>query len=110
MMKERKFKHWAYLNPEGMKMFGHIFPNRRVPVLSMIWKKGEVGETGNVIDFFTVQWNELTDEQRDNVLGILSDKFKVPILEIEKQILKVGMPLRRSLTNGSGTNHPGLFL
>lgn len=91
-------------------MFGDIFPDRRVPVLSMIWKTGEVGEKGNVIDFFTVQWDELTDEQRNDILWILSFKFNISASEIEKQILKEGMPLRRSLTNGSGTNHPGLFL
>ncbi len=109
-MPARRFKHWAYLNPEGMEQWGHIFPDRKVPVLSMIWKTGEVGETGNVIDFFTVQWDELTDVQRDNILGMLSVKFKVSVLKVEKQILKMGMPLRRSLTNGSGTNHTGLFL
>ena len=110
LMSKRRFKHWAYLNPEGMEEWGHIFPDRKVPVLSMIWKTGEVGEPGNVIDFFTVQWDELTDVQKDNILGMLSDKFKVSILEIEKQRMKVGMSLRRSLTNGSGTNHPGLFI
>ena len=61
LMSKRRFKHWAYLNPEGMEIWGHIFPDRTVPVLSMIWKTGEVGEPGNVIDFFTVQWDELTD-------------------------------------------------
>ena len=106
---KKRFRHWAYLNPEGMQEWGHIFPDRKVPVLSMIWKTGSLGTPGNIENYFTVQWDELTDIQKDNILGKLSDKFKVSVLKIEKQIFVFGMPLRKTLTNGSGTNHPGFF-
>ena len=109
-MYKRRFNHWAYLNPEGMKEWGHIFPDRTGPVISMIWQTGELGSPDNVVDYFTVQWNELTDDQKDKILKKLADKFKVSASLIEKDIKELGIPLRRSLTNGSGTNHPGLFL
>ena len=106
----RKFKHWAYLNDEGMDLFGQVFPDNTVPVLSMIWKTGSLGDPENIEDYFTVQWDELTEEQRDLILEILSKKFCVNKNDIKGQIEKIGLPLRRSLTNGSGTNHPGLFI
>ena len=106
----RRFKHWAYLNEDGMKLFGEVFPDKTVPVLSMICKTGSVGEPENIVDFFTVQWDELTEDQRDSILSILSKKFGVKKYEIKGQIEEIGLPLRKSLTNGSGTNHPGLFI
>jgi len=106
----RRFKHWAYLNDEGMELFGSVFPDKKVPVLSMIWKTGSVGHPENIVDFFTVQWDELTEDQRDSILSILSEKFSVDKSEIKKQVEEIGLPLRRSMTNGSGTNHPGLFI
>ena len=106
----RKFRHWAYLNEEGMEFFGEVFPDKTVPVLSMIWKTGSLGTPDNTVDFFTIQWDELTDEQQDKLLEILSKKFRATKNMIKGQIDEIGLPLRRSMTNGSGTNHPGLFL
>ena len=106
-MKERKFKHWAWLNEEGMKIFGAVFPDRKVPVLSMIWQTATlpIGDK----DIFKVYLEELTDEQIETLFEILVEKFKAPREDLEKQIKEYGLPLRRELTNGSGTNNPGLF-
>lgn len=106
----RRFKHWAHLNDEGMDLFGKVFPDKTVPVLSMIWKTGSVGNPENIEDYFTVQWDELTEGQRYLMLEILSNKFDVKKSDIKGQIEDIGLPLRRSLTKGSGTNHPGLFI
>ena len=106
----RRFKYWAYLNAEGMELFGEVFPDRTVPVLSMIWRTGSLGDPENIEDYFTVQWDELTEDQRDLILEILSKKFGVNKNDIKGQISEIGLPLRRSLTHGSGTNHSGLFI
>jgi len=107
-MKKRRFKHWAYLNEEGMKTFGPVFPDRKVPVLSMIWQTVTL-PIGNK-EVFMVYFEELTNEQMNILLDILVKKFKAPKEDVENYIKKDGLPLRRELTNGSGTNHPGLFL
>ena len=106
----RRFKHWAYLNEEGMKLFGEVFPNKTVPVVSMISTAGKLGSPDNIEEYFKVQWDELTDEQHDGILTILSDRFNVTKSQIKGQIAEIGMPLRRTLTNGSGINHPGFFM
>ena len=106
----RRFRHWAYLNEEGMKIYGETFPEKKVPVLSMIPVRGPLGTPDNVEDFFRVQWGELTEDQQDAVLGIISERFGVKKAQVLDQIERVGLPLRSSLTNGSGTNHLGLFI
>ena len=108
-MTSRKFKHWAYLNKEGMELFGKVFKNRQVPVISMIPKTGPLGIHENIEEYFKVQWDELKDDQRDEILNILSKKFGVTKKQVKDQIAESGLPLRSSLTNGSGTNHPGFF-
>lgn len=57
-----------------------------------------------------INHEEMTPEQIDLVLTKLSNKFKAPKEEIKKDMLKFGLPLRRELTNGSGTDQMGLFL
>jgi len=106
-MRKRKVKHWAYLNEEGMKIFGAVFPDGKVPVLSMLWQVATlpIGDK----EIFKVYLGELTDEQNETLFEILVEKFKAPREDIEKQIKEYGFPLRRELTNGSGTNNPGLF-
>lgn len=107
----RRFKHWAYLSPEGMVLFGDAFPDRKVPVLSMVPKYGPIGRPdAPPVYFFIVQWDEVKKEAQEIVLERLAEKFGVTGAEMKGQIAEIGLPLRQSLTNGSGTNHPGLFL
>jgi len=55
----RRFKHWAYLNEEGMEIFGDAFPDKTVPVLSMIPKYGPLGTPDATPEnYFIVQWVE----------------------------------------------------
>lgn len=105
----RRFKHWAYLNPEGMEIWGEVFPDRTVPVVSMVARYGPLGSLTPEY-YFKVQWDELTEGQKEDILVILAKMFGVTREEIKGQVVKVGLPLRKSLTNGSGTDHSGFFL
>ena len=107
----RRFKHWTYLNAEGREIWGHLFPKRMVPVLSMIPKHGPLGRTDSPpVDYYMVYWEELTPLQKHGIVEIILEKLGGSREELEEQIVEKGLPLRRSLTDGSGTNHPGFFL
>ena len=109
-MGERRFKHWAYLNDEGKKLWGEVFPDGTVPVLSMLPMYGPLGSPDTPPQhYFMVYINELSDEQFEKIMDILTEKFKAPRSAMSKEFKEHGLPLRQSLTNGSGTNHPGLF-
>ena len=107
----RRFKHWAYLNEEGKKFFGEVYPDGIVPVLSMIPMYGPLGSPDSPSQqYFMVYLDELTEEQMEKTLDILTERFMAPREEMRKEFREHGLPLRKSLTNGSGTNHPGFFL
>lgn len=110
-MKPRRFKHWAYLNAEGRELWGHLFGDRQVPVVSMLPQKGFLGPRGDPPEeFYLVYWDELTTLQKHGILEKVLEKRGGSRAEIEAQIAEKGLPLRRSLTDGSGTSHPGFFL
>lgn len=103
-----RFHHWAYLNEEGKELFGQVFPDGEVPVISMIASGATIGGKPQAI--FKVDVKQLSEEQLDTLLEVLSRKFGAPKKLIRKQFEKDGfIPLRASLTNGSGTDHPGFF-
>ena len=105
----RKFKHWAHLNNKGKNTWGDIFPKGTIPVVSMIHRTGPLGEKDNIENYFMVQWDEFSDEQQKETISIVCEKLGCTPKEFLKQVAEFGLPLRKSLTCGSGTNHPGFF-
>lgn len=93
-----------------MEIFGDAFPDKTVPVLSMIPKYGTLGAPDSPENYFMVQWDEVEKEAQEILLETLSERFGVTRDEIKGDIVEIGLPLRKSLTNGSGTNHPGFFI
>lgn len=85
----------ALLNDEGKKIWGEIFPDGNIPVVSpqrhhaMLEGKREL--------VYLVAWNDLTPDQRSLILNHLAKKFKGSTQSVETQILKDGLPLRASL-------------
>jgi hypothetical protein len=112
---KRQYETWAYLNDEGKRIWGDIFPDGEVPVRSIITQRahlegaGEEKVLGNT-RVYIVEWTELTSEQQNVVLERLSKKSGASKDVILKDILKIGLPLREKYTNGAGTTRPGLFL
>lgn len=94
-----------------MEIWGEVFPDRMVPVVSMVARYGPLGSPDAPPEYyFKVEWDELTEAQEEEILALLASKFGVTKDGIKSQVAEIGLPLRKSLTNGSGTNHPGLFL
>ena len=106
----RNFRHWAYLNDEGMKTWGDLFPDKIVPVLSMIPKVGLLGVNETPVRFYTILWDKLTEGQREGILLILSNKSGASKEMIRTELSLTGLPLRESLTSGSGTSDISLFI
>ena len=108
MMIERRFKHWIYLNEEGKKLYGSIFDDKDVPVLSMIPMVTSIA--GHPEKVYLLYHEELSDAQIDQLLALLSEKFNAPKEDIKEQMLKDRLPIREKYVSGAGTNHPGLFM
>jgi len=105
----RRFKHWIYLNTEGKKLYGHIFPNNRdIPVLSMIPSIAKI--EGQPEKVYLIYHEELSNWEIDQILTLLSEKFKAPKDAIKQEMQKNRIPIREKYVSSSGTNHLGLFI
>lgn len=93
-----EFRMWATLNDEGKKVWGDVFPDGKVPVMSMSFHEAKVGP--NTKRVVLVSWNVLSKLQKYAVLTKISEKSGVSEEVILKDIEKIGLPLRESLTTG----------
>lgn len=110
MRRLRKYETWAFLNDEGKKIWGKIFPDGQVPIRSIISQGADLEGLNQTERVFLVDWPELTAEQQDAILTKLSEKSGAAKDVILKDILKIGLPLREKYTNGCGTTRVGLFI
>jgi len=106
---KRNYKTWAYLNDEGKRLWGEIFPDGQVPVRSIITQRADLEGAGEE-RVYIVEWIELNPKQQDAILERLSKKSGAPKDLILKDILKIGLPLREKYTNGAGTTRLELLL
>lgn len=104
--KERRLPGYplvALLNQEGMRLFGDIFVNGEVPVLSPIPIEAEFQDLDEIKKIYLVNLELL--RQRDSagyqqLLTRLSIKFNTPELDLEETWDNEGLPLREELTTG----------
>ena len=106
----RRFKSWAYLNDEGKKSFGEVFPDGEVPIVSIVPQRAYLGGGDIPYTIYMVRVSDLAPEQFGKLLDLLTEKFKAPRNVMEKEFRENGIPLREELTSGAGTNQMGLFL
>ncbi len=106
----RKYQTWAYLNDEGKKLWGDVFPDGEVPLQSMIAQTATLEGVDSVERIFLVNWKELSAEQQKAVLEKISKLSGASKDAILKHVLKVGLPLREKYTEGCGTSRMGLFI
>jgi hypothetical protein len=103
-------EHWAYLNDEGKKLWGDVFPNGIVPVVVFLPQNATLADSKEVKTVYLIDHKQLTPEQSDLIFTKLSTKFKAPKEAIKVELVQNHLPLRAELTNGSGTNNMGLFI
>jgi len=89
----------AFLNEEGKKIWGYVFPEGLVPIKSPVPQRAKLGAEFELV--FLVHWSALTQEQRELILEDLQRKFVAARAEVESQILEKGMPLRASLVDAT---------
>jgi hypothetical protein len=87
---------WVRLNDAGMRVWGNVFPDGKVPVCSFTFQEAKLGS--RVERVILVAWNLLSKEEKAGVLAKISEKSGHPKDEILKDILRIGLPLRESFT------------
>ena len=106
--KPRRFRFWVYLNAAGMKLWGDVFPDGVVPVVSMI-PKIAVFKEGQA-RFYLVFHEEMSGDQISGLTKKLAIQFDAPEADVRAQMLKDRIPLREMFTDGAGTDGLPLFV
>jgi len=99
---------WVHLNDEGKKAWGDIFPDGQVPVCSF-FGESELEGLGKE-EVALVSWKHLSYAQQAAILKKISQLSRMPEKTIEADILKKGLPLRKSLTTGYVAIEPKYFI
>lgn len=109
---KRRFRHWAYLNAEGKKIYGDIFPYGNIPVVSMIPTLCRI--EGHPERCYMIYHEELGDGQFRKLVTNIAERFGVSEEVVRKHVssgkLEDRIPIRDRFIGGSGTNQMGLFV
>jgi hypothetical protein len=103
----RKYQTWAYLNADGKLLWGEVFPDGEVPILSITAQAASLTGIAGSERVFLVDWTAITSQQQDAILEKLGKRTGGSKDFIIKNILKVGLPLRERLTEGGGMIQSG---
>ena len=107
----KNYQDWCYLNEEGIKEHGDIFPNRQVPIISMIPIMFDHPKLEDPEKAYLLRGTDLTEEQLEKLIEKVSKNFDEPKKdEIRTYILDNQMPLREKLTSGAGTKRIFMYL
>ncbi|MCW4046327.1 MAG: hypothetical protein NWE99_02020 [Candidatus Bathyarchaeota archaeon] len=104
------YRAWARLNFDGKREWGDIFPDGKVPIQSIATQHAKLEGIKDIESVFTVDWNTLADWQQQAVLEKLSKQSGAPKETVQKEILRVGLPLRRKHIQSCGTKQAEFFL
>jgi predicted Fe-S protein YdhL (DUF1289 family) len=96
----------ASLNDEGRRIWGYVFPDGEVPVMTMGPQEASVEGLGKM-QMYIVNWNALTDEQKKLIINHLKERFNSSEEVVKAEIQKSGLPLRAELV--SHVAIPGRF-
>lgn len=106
-----KYLDWCWLNKDGMKVFGKVFPDRCIPIVSMISIVFKHPKLENPQRAYLLKGKDLTEEQIVKLIDIISKNFEEPNEDkIRKEILNNRVPIRESITSGSGTKRPYMYM
>lgn len=104
------YRTWVRLSFEGKQEWGDIFRDGKVPIQNIATQQAKLGGNKDPESVFTVDWKVLAREQQEAILDKLSRQSGITKEVILKEILKVGLPLRRNLIFSCGTNQVELYL
>ena len=96
------YPHWAKLNKEGMQIFGEVFPDGYVPVVSFVPRFLNI-PTGKQ-EAYLVKHEELDEKTREKWLELLAKRFEASVDLVRQQMETMRIPLRKDLTSSSGSS------
>ena len=110
MTDSKDYLDYAWLNDEGLKNYGSVFPDKIAPIKSIVPIMFNSPNLDKPEPGYLIQTNDLTEIQLSILIDIVSNKFNEPNKQlIRNTILNDSIPLRVSQINGVGTKRPYMY-
>lgn len=90
---------WVCLNDFGKQVWEDVFPDDKVPVCSSDFQETVLEGAGKE-QVILVNWRVLSSKQQSAILAKISERFGASKDDVLANILKAGLPLRKSYTSG----------
>jgi hypothetical protein len=100
-MKKLKYPMSAILNDEGMKLFGDVFPDKKIPVLHPLIGETELEGVGKKKIYLVnvALLRRVEESTYQKLIKKLSEKFNAPIKAMDEEFNERGLPLRAELVS-----------
>ncbi len=108
----KEYDSWAHLNDDGMEKLGDVFPDKIIPILSIIHLNFEHPDFEETQSAYLISGPDLTEDQLNKLVEKTTLKFgdEEKKEEIKKIILDNQLPIRTCLVSGAGTKNVHMFL
>jgi len=92
------------LSLSGQEEWGSIFPYGRIPINCISTQKISFKPTEDPESVMSVDWKKLPEKQQGAILERLSQPGTVSLKDVLGDMLKFGLPIRRSHIDCCGIN------
>src|SRR3990167_7586255 len=101
---------FAYLNEEGKKELGHIFPDS-IPIFCMLSENAALEGKEQIVDIYRIDFARLTEEQIKMCFDYVAQKRQGDRIQVEDELTKMGfIPLQAKWVSGTGTDQPFKYM
>ena len=108
---KQQYQYWGILSDLGGMEFLHIFPDRVVPLKTMLSERATLEGEKGVHGIYKVDLSLLTDTQYNLILEKLHDRSGFSIAGMKHDFEKDGfIPMSSKYISASGTNRLQLFM
>ena len=90
------YQRWVRLSLSGQDEWGDIFLYGRIPIHCISTQKIVFETFADPESVMTVDWKQLSEEQRETILKKLSQQKTKSLEAFLADLLKFGLPIRRS--------------
>ena len=98
--KMSNLEKFVNLNEEGRKIYGLIFPDGKIPVTDMSIKTATFEGQNGVHNIYLLDWQKLTENQKDSLVNLLSGKKVVnELIQKNATAENIFLELKKILTN-----------
>lgn len=106
-----KYEYWGHLSELGEKELGHIFPDRVVPLKTLLCERATLEGKEGVHGIYKVDASLLTETQYNLILEHLHDRSGFSVEGMKEDFKKDGfIPMSSKYISASGTSRLYMFI